>query len=240
MLSSIPTLANSNLEKSTPILKPINSTHPLNIDLPITRAEFIIAVLKGYSQEESLPPIMDTHYALPAMHKAESLGLIDLEKYPMNTWSEIITQEEKIEILTKAMQNSEMNMEKVYATLNEILIKDVTLNGNPIPLNHLKITHYNGKVLLPLRLVAEAMGFEVAWNQETYTATLNNGKIKSTVQVGFDSYNYSSVNQIGMSAPFSTGAAPRLIDGSVYVAAEYFEMFAGLQTSDHTIHFTLH
>ena len=43
-----------------------------------------------------------------------------------------------------------------------------------------------------------------------------------------------SVNAIGMSAPFSVGAAPQWIDGRVYVAVDYFSMFTdGPQISTH-------
>lgn len=48
---------------------------------------------------------------------------------------------------------------------------------------------------------------------------------------------YKSVNAIGMSAPFSAGVSPKLIDGSVYVPSEYFSMFADCTISDWTMHF---
>ena len=70
-----------------------------------------------------------------------------------------------------------------------------------------------------------------------HTATLNNGMIESKVQIGFDSYFYKSVNAIGMSAPFSAGVAPKLIDGSIYVPSEYFSMFADCTISDWAMHF---
>ncbi|MGL4344792.1 MAG: copper amine oxidase N-terminal domain-containing protein [Cellulosilyticaceae bacterium] len=213
------------------------SIHQINLDAPITRAEFIIAMVKSTGVE--LPQIMDTHYALPAMQRASDLGIIDLEAYPMETWSQIMPKEEKLEILTKAMQNNGFDMGKVYDTLNQILIEKVTVNGKEVDLCGLPISHYQGHVMLPLRPVAEAMGFKVTWEPKTYTATLNNGEIQSAVQVGFDMYNYSSVKAIGMSAPFSAGAAPRLIDGTVYVPAEYFGMFADSQVSNHTLQYTL-
>lgn len=85
------------------------------------------------------PPIMDTHYALPVMKRAEELGIIDLKEHPMETWSKILSTEEK--------------------------------------------------------------------------------------------------SAIGMSAPFSAGCAPKLIEGTVYVPSDYFSMFAHWTISDSTINF---
>ncbi|MGL5677627.1 MAG: copper amine oxidase N-terminal domain-containing protein [Cellulosilyticaceae bacterium] len=215
----------------------VGSIHQINMEAPITRAEFIIAVM-GMTGDK-LPQIMDTHYALPAMDRAAELGIIDLEKYPQETWSEVMTAEEKSEVLTKAMQNNGIDIGEVYTTLSQILLDKVTVNGEEVDLGGLPLSHYKGNVMVPLRPVAKAMGFEVTWDQPTYTATLNNGKIKSDVQVGFDSYCYTSVNAIGMSAPFSAGAAPRLVDGVMYVPAAYFDMFGDIEASDATLKITV-
>ena len=222
---------------AVPISAPINqeefvSIHQINMNVPITRAEFIIAIIG--TTGEKLPPIMDTHYALPAMERAEELGLIDLEVYKVETWSQIMPNEEKSEVLSKAMNNNAIDMGEVYTELGKILVEQVEVDGKDVDLKGLPVSHSNGKLMLPLRPVAEAMGFKVTWDKDTYSATLDNGTIKSTVEVGFDSYYYSSVNAIGMSAPFSVGAAPQWIDGRVYVAADYFSMFTdGPQISTH-------
>lgn len=221
---------------SVPVEKGVASIHQINMEVPITRAEFITTIIKAHGVE--LHPIMDTHYALPAMQKAEELGLIDLEKYPMDTWSQVMTAEEKSEVLTKAMQNG-IDMGKVYTALSQVLVDNVEVDGKLVDFKGLPFTHDQGHLMVPVRPLAEAMGFEVTWDKDTYSATLNNGKIKSTVQVGFDSYNYSSVVAIGMSAPFSVGAAPRFIDGTMYVPVEYFTMFADMEIADHTVHFTM-
>ncbi|MGL4736386.1 MAG: copper amine oxidase N-terminal domain-containing protein [Cellulosilyticaceae bacterium] len=227
---------------AVPISAPVQaqdvvSVHQINMNVPITRAEMIIAIVQATG--EQLPMIMDTHYALPAMEKAEQLGLIDLKQYPMETWSQVMTNEEKSTLLSKAMANKSIDMEKVYTALSQLLVEHVTVDGKPVDLGGLTVSHYNGKLMLPLRPIAEAMGFKVTWDPSTYSATLNNGTIQSVVQVGYDMYNYSSVKAIGMSAPFSAGAAPRLIDGVVYVPAAYFGMFADYEISDSTIQFQM-
>lgn len=236
-VSSLSIFASELPDKPMLISEKVVSIPQINMQSNITRAEFIIPIVQTITVD--LPEIMDTHYALPAMQKAEELGLIDLDMYPMDTWSDIMPNEEKSEILTKAMQNKNIDIEKVHAALDLVLANKVSLDGHAIDLCNLSPTQYNGKLMLPVRPIAEAMGFKVTWDAKTYTATLNNGKIKSNIQVGFDSYHYSSVNAIGMSAPFSVGATPLFIDGKIYAPYECFLMFADGEVLDNAVNFTM-
>lgn len=213
------------------------SIHQININVPITRAEFIISIMRTTDFEYH--NIMDTHYAMPEMIKAHELGLIDIDKYPVNTWSEIISNEEKSEILSNAMKNNGIDMGKVYTALSQVLVENVNVNGNALDLKGLQISHYKGQIMLPLRCVAESMGFKVTWNPETYSAIVENNDIKSEVEVGFDLYSYSSKKAIGMSQPFSAGAAPRLNNGVFYVPVGFFTMFSNVNIGNNTIEFTL-
>lgn len=239
LFSSIGVWANELDEKPILINQNTIETHEINMDIPITRAEFITILVQVVTGVDQFPPIMDTHYAMPFMERAKQLGLIDLEKYPIDTWSQIMPTNEKVEVLSKAMKQEDIDMNKVYEAFSKVLIKQVTVDGSDIDLKGQLPTLYKGKVMLPLRAVAEAMGFEVKWDGQNYKAILSNGKIQSNVEIGFDSYTYESINAIGMSAPFSAGAAPMLIEGSVYVPSAYFTMFARNTVSNDTIHFTL-
>nr|WP_307990799.1 copper amine oxidase N-terminal domain-containing protein [uncultured Niameybacter sp.] len=222
-----------------PISEPSVSIHQINMMIPITRAEFITVLVQSITGVDQFPPIMDTHYAMPYMQRAEDLGLINLEMYSIKTWSEIMSFEEKSELLSKAMKLENVDMAKVYEAFNQVLIHQVTVDDGNVDLKGQLPTLYKGKVMLPLRTVAEAMGFKVKWDGKNYRAVLSNGKIQSNVEIGFDSYTYESMNAIGMSAPFSAGVAPMLVDGSVYVPSAYFTMFARNTVSDDTIHFTV-
>ncbi len=76
---------------------------------------------------------------------------------------------------------------------NTILQKiDVVLNGINVEVNGEKLDSnsilYNGLTYLPLRKVAESVGKEVEWNQETMTANIVNKKIED-VKVGEVSLN---------------------------------------------------
>jgi len=96
-------------------------------------------------------------------------------------------------------------------------------------------------VMVPIRAVAEALGFEVIWNEDRYSADLDNGVVKTTVEIGFDSYYMASSQAIGMSNPTSLGATPILRDGLTYVPAALFDILLGAETlsiDEGTVSFT--
>lgn len=86
----------------------------------------------------------------------------------------------------------------------------------------------NGVVLVSLRAVAEELGFKVEWNGSDDSVKIDNGEVNTTLRIGVDSYYKASSTAIGLTAPFSFGAAPMLIDEKTYVPAELF----GLLYSD--------
>lgn len=83
-------------------------------------------------------------------------------------------------------------------------------------------------VLVPVRAVAESLGFSVTWNADR-TVTLDDGVMHTTITPGKDSYFVVTSNPdlVGMSAPFSLGAPPVVIHGTTYVPAGLFEALLG-------------
>lgn len=103
----------------------------------------------------------------------------------------------------------------------------VTVDGAALDLGTLAPYEQDGRVMLPLRKVAEALGFTVTWNQETQTASVDDGVVKSSVTIGVDSYYMASSHDIGMSAPQSFGATPILHSDSTYVPTDLFTLLCG-------------
>lgn len=90
-----------------------------------------------------------------------------------------------------------------------------------------KTEESNGVAMVPLRECAEALGFDVEWNGEERSVTLNNQVLQSTVFIGTDSYSYATAipGMVGMAAPTALGAAPYInAEGVSYVPAALFEM----------------
>lgn len=89
-------------------------------------------------------------------------------------------------------------------------------------------TDINICITVPLRPVAEALGFKVIWNNDG-TITLDDGTMNSTITMGEDLYQVvtSKEDLAGMSAPFSLGMAPYSVNGTTYVPLELFNALLG-------------
>lgn len=85
-------------------------------------------------------------------------------------------------------------------------------------------------IMVPLRAVAEKLGFEVVWNGDG-TIFLDDGIMHSTITLGEDLYQVTTSIEgaVGMSAPFSLGMAPYAIDGTTYAPLGLFDALLGSQ-----------
>lgn len=83
-------------------------------------------------------------------------------------------------------------------------------------------------VMVPLRAVAEKLGFAVVWNGDG-SIFLDNDKMHSTITLGEDLYQVTTSveGMVGMSAPFSLGMAPYAVDGTTYVPLGLFDALLG-------------
>lgn len=106
----------------------------------------------------------------------------------------------------------------------------ITVNGNAIDLSKSNLSQYifetNGNVMVPLRAVAEKMGYTVSWDGENYAFIAENDDWKVTAYIGADLYyGVTKIKDaVGMTAPLSYGAAPQLMDGRTFVPAKMFEL----------------
>lgn len=93
-----------------------------------------------------------------------------------------------------------------------------------------KDTDVRACIMVPLRAVAEKLGFTVTWNGDG-TILLDDGRMNSTVIIGVDLYQVTTSNPglVGMSAPFSLGAPPYVVNGTTYVPLGLFDALLGSQ-----------
>lgn len=87
----------------------------------------------------------------------------------------------------------------------------------------------NGCTMVPVRAVAEALGYTVKWDAAKKAINLNTKETQCDLRIGDNSYVvYTAIEgMIGMSAPFSLGAAPIIKDGSTYVPVDLFVPLCG-------------
>ncbi|WP_110930438.1 copper amine oxidase N-terminal domain-containing protein [Paenibacillus bouchesdurhonensis] len=79
----------------------------------------------------------------------------------------------------------------------------------------------DGVVMVPIREIVEALGYEIGWDDETSGITV--GKAIS-LQVGKDAYVFAKM------APVELGTAPVIVDGNTFVPLHFFTDIA--QASD--------
>lgn len=89
-------------------------------------------------------------------------------------------------------------------------------------------------VMVPLRAVAEELGFAVAWDNGVVTVTGSERYIQLTI--GENQY-FAAPTQEGMmgASLFSLGCAPYVTDGSTYVPVELFDALLGCEAGTVTL-----
>ena len=109
-------------------------------------------------------------------------------------------------------------------------VPQITVNGEAVDFSKSNLSQYlfeeNGNVMVPLRAVAEKMGFTVGWDGEKQAVTVGNNDWETVIYIGKDSYvGVTKIKDaVGMSAPQSYGAAPQLVEDTTFVPAKMFEL----------------
>ena len=89
-------------------------------------------------------------------------------------------------------------------------VKEVILNKQLVSIND------KGVTMIPLRYVAEELGYEVKWNGETKSVEITKGPQWSLVTIGEDNYNFAKMR-------IKMGTAPIIINGSTFVPLNFAE-----------------
>lgn len=96
----------------------------------------------------------------------------------------------------------------------------VSVSAQPISVNGSRIdgnAYDKGTtVMLPVRSIAEELGFEVNWDSENKSVSLADMPRYVTFTIGIDGYTFART------APMPLGQAPEIKDGIAYVPAELF------------------
>jgi len=72
-------------------------------------------------------------------------------------------------------------------------------------------------IMVPLRQIAEALGYEVKWNGENYSVEIMKGAHWFLVKIGEDDYNFAKMKT-------QLGIAPELVVSTTYVPVEFLEL----------------
>ncbi|AQR96400.1 stalk domain-containing protein [Clostridium saccharoperbutylacetonicum] len=124
--------------------------------------------------------------------------------------ADLKTQSSNTEITNDALPISN------YAP-KDLDINKVIIGGKNIEIGRNGVLIYKGKVMVPLKITAESLGFKVEADKDNKIISLDNGKIKTNVYIGMDGYYYSSSNAIGLTMMHELGAEPIVDNNIVYV-----------------------
>ena len=93
--------------------------------------------------------------------------------------------------------------------------RQFVVNGKAMQLD--SYTTENGTLMVPVRALAEALGFKLTWNNGE--VNINDGEMQCDLRIGEENYFvYTAIKDvIGMSAPFTLGSAPVLKNDKTYV-----------------------
>ena len=112
--------------------------------------------------------------------------------------------------------------------------RQFVVNGKAMQLD--SYTTENGTLMVPVRALAEALGFKVTWNNGE--VNINDGEMQCDLCIGEEQYVvYTAIKDAaGMSAPFTLGSAPVLKDDKTYVPVKLFVPLFG--NNDATVQIT--
>jgi len=165
---------------------------------------------------------------------------ISTRSIPAQTTPELIvilnpTPEMSKELMAEAMESDESDgyvdfeaggplqldqetIEKLNAQLQEDLKNaPILVRGEEIVAPETLVR--DGVVFLPLRAIAEALGYDVFWEEETRSVALGAG-----VRLQIGSYEYT----VGRMAPITLNSTPILVNELTYVPMEFFGEVLGL------------
>ena len=98
----------------------------------------------------------------------------------------------------------------------EVVVNNVILENAPFPIWH--ETDQAGTVMVPLRSVAEALGYNVSWNEQL-----------RSVQLGVAIHLWIDSTEVhhGRMAPIEISTAPVIIDDRTFVPLDFFHLVLG-------------
>ena len=140
--------------------------------------------------------------------------------------TEVVTEDTPMLISAEVTENTP----EVTASETLIGAPEISVDGAKIDLSKLNLSQYmyteNGQTMVPLRIVAETMGYTVGWSAKDNAVTISNDEWQVVLNIGVDSYyGVTKIKDaVGMTAPQTYGVAPQLIENTTFVPAKMFEL----------------
>lgn len=135
------------------------------------------------------------------------------------------TNPDKIVVLSEKAVEPIYNLtdeEKAILSGNNAASMSIVVNNKAIEAPS-AYTNKKGTFMVPLRAIAEYLGFNVSWEGKTQTVTLGKG---ISLTIGKDYYIYMKT------APIQLGTAPEIVEGKTFVPLSFFKEVLGMNTAN--------
>ena len=150
---------------------------------------------------------------------------IDNVKASQDTSTTIKTETGSVTKINKETTTTEATTETTTSAPRAIAVGE---ENNSIVMNG-STYEYMGSTMVPLRGIAEALGYEVQWNSELKAVEISNNDVKVDFNTGVNSYVITKNKDVKAGTPISLATAPVIKDGSTYVPLELFRMLNSQQ-----------
>lgn len=146
-------------------------------------------------------------------------------------WYEVValsypgqTNADKAVFIGESIEDVDLGVKAVLVPKDSNFTERISINDKIMDLGKHKWHGQENHVMVPLRVVSEALGFKVTWDSNLRGAYLDDGSVKTTVILGKDGYFKASSNAMGLTQTFEFGAKPVLIDDRMFVPVELFNL----------------
>lgn len=109
---------------------------------------------------------------------------------------------------------------KIVVLLDKVDNKNIVVNGKKIDAPSAYINK-QGTVMVPLRAISEALGFDVTWIGQSKSVMIGKG---ISLTQGVDNYIYMKT------APIQLGTAPEVVDDKTFVPLSFFKEVVRMNT----------
>lgn len=96
----------------------------------------------------------------------------------------------------------------------------IEINGNILNAGDATTYKKNDRVMVPVRYVAEALGFNINWVSEDQSVDIVQDDFSTRIRIGEDSY-FMRYHPYAKVAPFKLGVAPEIKGGRTFVPLEF-------------------
>lgn len=191
---------------------------PAEEEVQVEGSEVIRGFVISYENQTLTLKIQDQEYSVTVYDKDNAFAS-DLKSIRKDDFIEVLALRGEATFYLTRINGISQRMDNAVPEL--ISAKMIFHNEKSIEAD-VAMQMVDGVMMVPLRAVLEEMGYEIKWNQETYSVEILKGAQWTSIKIG---ENYFFKNKM---APIELSSAPVIVNDRTLVPAEFFSEILGL------------